>query len=102
MRITLANQERSNSMSHEFYQVMVGAPTMSLYSWKQLARWSIDYSCLSKEDQAKSHTYFDQSWTEFCKAIVDKYDKLLMVGDKVDKGKAEKAYPPRKKLPHVY
>jgi adenosine deaminase CECR1 len=89
-------------MGHEFYQIMVGAPTMSLYSWKQLARWSIDYSCLLKEDQAKGHNYFDQSWEEFCQAVVDKYDNLLMVGDKVDAGKAAMAYPPRKKTPQVY
>jgi adenosine deaminase CECR1 len=86
----------SNSMSHEFYQIMVGAPTMSLYSWKQLARWSIDYSCLSAEQKTQGHVYLDDAWAEFCKAVIDKYEGL-MDGDKIDPFKAEDAYPPRKR-----
>lgn len=83
-------------MSHEFYQIMVGAPTMTLYSWKQLARWSIDYSCMDAEEQAKAHEYLDEAWIEFCKTVVDKYE-YLMDGDKVDPFKAEEAYPPRQR-----
>lgn len=86
----------SNSMSHEFYQVMVGAPSMSLYSWKQLARWSIDYSCLSPNEQAKAHRYLDKAWAEFCGTVVDNYE-YLMDKDKIDPLEAEKAYPPRKR-----
>ncbi|EMD86791.1 hypothetical protein COCHEDRAFT_1048068, partial [Bipolaris maydis C5] len=84
----------SNSMSHEFYQVMVGAPSMSLYGWKQLARWSIDYSCLNPDEQAKAHKYLDKAWAEFCGTVVDKYE-YLMDKDKIDPVEAEKAYPPR-------
>lgn len=58
-------------MSHEFYQIMVGAPTMSLYSWKQLAQWSIDYSCLSEDEKTRAHEIFKQSWRQFCKFIVE-------------------------------
>ncbi|KAJ6194778.1 hypothetical protein J3E72DRAFT_247805 [Bipolaris maydis] len=86
----------SNSMSHEFYQVMVGAPSMSLYSWKQLARWSIDYSCLSVEEKVQGHGYLKDAWVEFCKAVVDRYD-FLLDGDRIDAFKAEKAYPARKR-----
>ncbi|KAF1832643.1 Metallo-dependent hydrolase [Decorospora gaudefroyi] len=66
----------SNSMSHEFYQIMVGAPTMSLYSWKQLARWSIDYSCLTKKEKAEGHAIFTRSWKHFCRDVVDRYSGL--------------------------
>lgn len=83
-------------MSHEFYQVMVGAPSMSLYSWKQLARWSIDYSCLSAEEKVQGHGYLNEAWVEFCKAVVDRYD-ILFDGDRIDAFKAEKAYPARKR-----
>lgn len=86
----------SNSMSHEFYQIMVGAPTMSLYSWKQLARWSIDYSCLSPQQQVQAHEYLDSARADFCKTVVDRYE-YLMDGDKIDPFKAEDAYPPRKR-----
>lgn len=74
-------------MNHEFYQIIVGAPTMSLYSWKQLARWSIEYSCLSKADKQKGLTILSEAWEEFCQIIVDVCDDEktgLMKGDDVD------------------
>jgi adenosine deaminase CECR1 len=81
-------------MSHEFYQIMVGAPTMSLYSWKQLARWSIEYSCLSKEEQVKGQRYLNKSWKEFCEEVVNQYGDL-MEGDQIDEAKAKMAYDKR-------
>ncbi|KAF2826028.1 Metallo-dependent hydrolase [Ophiobolus disseminans] len=79
----------SNSMAHEFYQIMVGAPSMSLYSWKQLARWSIDYSCLSKEQKAEGHEHLNQAWKKFCSEVISTYGSI-MDGDNVDvkRGKA--------------
>ncbi|KAH7377805.1 hypothetical protein BKA66DRAFT_571834 [Pyrenochaeta sp. MPI-SDFR-AT-0127] len=84
----------SNSMGHEFYQIMVGAPTMSLYSWKQLARWSLEYSCLSPAEQAKGREYLDDSWKVFCQKVVEQYEDL-MAGDDIDEAKAKESYPQR-------
>ncbi|OJD30609.1 adenosine amp deaminase [Diplodia corticola] len=42
-------------MNHEFYQVMVGTPVMSVHGWRQLIEWSIEYSCL--EDEKKLHGF---------------------------------------------
>ena len=81
-------------MSHEFYQIMVGAPTMSIYSWKQLARWSIDYSCLSMAEKSKGHEILTQDWKSFCQHVVDEYGGL-MAGDEIDEAKAKSAYPLR-------
>ncbi|KAF1943731.1 Metallo-dependent hydrolase [Clathrospora elynae] len=81
----------SNSMGHEFYQIMVGAPTMSLYSWKQLARWSIEYSCLSNEEKVEGQAILDRSWKVFCEGVVKDYGDL-MTGDTIDEAKAKKAY----------
>lgn len=87
----------SNSMSHEFYQIMVGAPTMSLYSWKQLAWWSLEYSCLSLKEQIRGRTILDASWKVFCKRIVDTYGPLMKAGgEEVDEDKAKEAYPERR------
>ena len=90
-------------MSHEFYQVMVGAPSMSLYSWKQLARWSIDYSCLTPKEQAEGHKHLNQSWKEFCKVVVDTYGHLIRVNehgqDEVDPDAARASWP--KMMPTV-
>lgn len=90
----------SNSMSHEFYQIMVGAPTMSLYSWKQLARWSIDYSCLSKKEQIEAHRIHNSSWKDFCKEVVERYGGL-MAGDEIDDEKAAQSYPISRPLPQT-
>ena len=86
-------------MNHEFYQIMVGAPTMSLYSWKQLARWSIEYSCLKPEDVTKGLEILDESWRTFCKDVVDKYDAALMDGDKIDVERAQLFYSKQLKSP---
>jgi adenosine deaminase CECR1 len=72
-------------MSHEFYQIMVGAPTMSLYSWKQLALWSIEYSCLTEEDKTKGYTIFKKSWKSFCENVVKRYGSLLEHNEKISK-----------------
>ena len=72
-------------MSHEFYQIMVGAPTMSLYSWKQLALWSIEYSCLTEEEKTKRYTIFKKSWKTFCENVVKRYGSLLELYEKTSK-----------------
>jgi adenosine deaminase CECR1 len=64
-------------MSHEFYQIMVGAPTMSLYSWKQLALWSIEYSCLTQKQKTEGYSIFEKSWKTFCENVVKRYKSLL-------------------------
>jgi adenosine deaminase CECR1 len=70
---------------------MVGAPTMTLYSWKQLARWSIDYSCLSKKHQVEGHKILNEAWKKFCSEIVKEYGPL-MEGDEFDEAKAKAKY----------
>lgn len=87
-------------MAHEFYQIMVGAPSISLYSWKQLARWSIDYSCLSVREKAEGHKILNSEWKKFCQEVVEKYRPIMAgakcEGDEVDDKKAEKLYAKRK------
>lgn len=70
-------------MSHEFYQIMVGAPSMSLYSWKQLARWSIEYSCLSSPEQQQGYAILEKAWKDFSALVVQKCEGI-MKGDEVD------------------
>ncbi|KAL6709209.1 hypothetical protein ACN47E_002025 [Coniothyrium glycines] len=94
----------SNSMSHEFYQILVGAPTMTLYSWKQLVRWSIEYSCLNEKQQIQGHQILESDWKQFCQDVVDKFGPL-MAGDEVNKnvatGETDLAYPKRHQVATV-
>jgi len=67
----------SNSMCHEFYQIMVGCPTMSIFSWKQLALWSLEYSCLKDEEKEHCKRIFLESWQSFCERVIDYCDVLV-------------------------
>ncbi|KAF1971041.1 Metallo-dependent hydrolase [Bimuria novae-zelandiae CBS 107.79] len=68
-----------NSMSHEFYQIMVGCPTITLHSWKKLAQWSLEYSCLNEKEVADAQKIFSKSFEHFCTWVATTY------GDLVDK-----------------
>jgi adenosine deaminase CECR1 len=63
----------SNSVSHEFYQIMVGSPAMSVHGWKQLCHWSIQYSCLSNEQKQEAFTIFARDWEAWCTWVVSTY-----------------------------
>jgi len=71
---------------------------MSLYSWKQLARWSIDYSCLSPNEQTQAHEILARDWTQFCEFVVERYSPI-MNGDEVDEVKAKTTDIYRKRVP---
>lgn len=62
-----------SSLSHDFYQVMVGSPAMTLHGWRQLAEWSIEHACLSDTEKAEGHDIFAKDWSEFCTWIVEEY-----------------------------
>ena len=63
----------SSSLSHEFYQVMVGDPRMTIHGWKQLAEWSIEHSCLDERQIRQAKEIHARDWEQFCKSIVEKY-----------------------------
>lgn len=65
----------SNSLSHEFYQIMVGTPTMNLHGWRQLAEWSIKYSCLTEAEKEKAMRIFTNEWDNFCGWIITEYSE---------------------------
>ncbi|KAF2198465.1 cat eye syndrome critical region protein 1 [Delitschia confertaspora ATCC 74209] len=89
----------SNSMSHEFYQVMVGSPAMTIHGWKQLALWSLKYSCLSKQEKTRAESIFMKEWEGFCAEVVTIYqdfaDKLDDSGQPLEEYKAQLARKPQ-------
>jgi adenosine deaminase CECR1 len=52
---------------------MVGAPSMNIHGWKQLAEWSIEYSCLSPEQQIAAFAIFHREWQSFCQWVDTEY-----------------------------
>ncbi|KAL6808255.1 hypothetical protein V8C40DRAFT_278927 [Trichoderma camerunense] len=63
-----------SSLSHDFYQVMVGKADMGLFGWKQLAMWSIDHACLNEEERENMKYEWNQQWNVFLE-WVENYDK---------------------------
>ncbi|KAI1777503.1 Metallo-dependent hydrolase [Hypoxylon cercidicola] len=53
-----------STLSHDFYEVMVGNQNMNLYGWHQLARWSIDHACLSPVERERMLVEWQRRWTE--------------------------------------
>ena len=56
----------SNTVSYEFYQIMVGSPTMNIHGWRQLAEWSIEFSCLTDTEKTQAMSIFRREWEDFC------------------------------------
>ncbi|KAF2838162.1 adenosine deaminase [Patellaria atrata CBS 101060] len=63
----------SSSLSHEFYQVMVGTPKFSLHGWRQLALWSLEHSCLTDAEKERAINIFTARWEAFCQWIIDEH-----------------------------
>ncbi|KAI0517969.1 hypothetical protein F5B22DRAFT_635477 [Xylaria bambusicola] len=59
-----------STLSHDFYEVMAGNKNINLYGWKQLARWSIEHSCLSPEELRRTLTEWEKRWQEFINTII--------------------------------
>ena len=64
----------SSSLSHEFYQVLVGDPRMTIHGWKQLAEWSIEHSCLTDSEITYGKKIHAKEWEDFCSWIVENYE----------------------------
>ena len=53
---------------------------MNIHGWRQLAEWSIEFSCLNEQDKERAMQIFRDDWQEFCEWIDKEYgphsDKL--------------------------
>ncbi|KAF4959976.1 hypothetical protein FGADI_1250 [Fusarium gaditjirri] len=64
-----------SSLSHDFYQVLVGKADMGLFGWKQLALWSLEHACLSESEYNRVFSDWEQKWKEFVKWMIEEYDE---------------------------
>ncbi|KAK1246362.1 hypothetical protein MKX08_000164 [Trichoderma sp. CBMAI-0020] len=60
-----------STLSHDFYQVMVGKKSMGLYGWKQLIMWSIEHACLDDDERKEIMDHWEVLWREFLMKVID-------------------------------
>ncbi|KAI1757947.1 hypothetical protein F4782DRAFT_536649 [Xylaria castorea] len=80
----------NSTLSHDFYEVMAGHRNINLYGWKQLARWSIEHSCLSAEERRRALTEWEKRWQDFIDALTTVSNTGLHSADILELEKARK------------
>ncbi|RYC55388.1 hypothetical protein CHU98_g10822 [Xylaria longipes] len=71
----------NSTLSHDFYEVMAGHRNINLYGWKQLARWSIEHSCLNAEERRRTLTEWEKRWQDFIDALTEVSNFGLRLAD---------------------
>ena len=70
-----------STLSHDFYQVMVGKADMDLYGWKQLVLWSIEHACLDDSEKDRMLRQWEAGWDVFLAWIVEHYGDVSSDGE---------------------
>src|SRR5688572_23513885 len=79
-----SNMDRS-TLSHDFYEVMVGRSDMTLYGWKQLIEWSLLHSCMSQDELGPVRAKWEQLWDKFLDWVIDAYGDVEAEEEKIGK-----------------
>jgi len=64
-------------LSHDFYQVMIGKPDMTLYGWRQLIEWSLEHACMSTPEREAVRGKWKIAWAEFLDWVVAEYGGVV-------------------------
>ena len=72
---------------------MIGSEDMSLLGWKQLAKWSLQHSCMDDAQKKEVTEIWQQKWDEYCRWIVDTYSDKLGYEHQLDLGRADYVPP---------
>lgn len=46
---------------------------MNLHGWRQLAEWSLEYSCLNHDEKERGMNIFRREWEKACERIITEY-----------------------------
>ncbi|KAI9729647.1 MAG: hypothetical protein M1818_008450 [Claussenomyces sp. TS43310] len=63
----------SSTLSHDFYQTMIGSEYMDIIGWKVLCQWSLEHSCMEPAERVKAERVWKKDWDAFCNWVVDTY-----------------------------
>ncbi|KAJ2898007.1 hypothetical protein MKZ38_004225 [Zalerion maritima] len=59
-----------STLSHDMYQVQVGAPKMRLQAWRQLVEWSLEHAILSDEERKTMIPQWMGRWRRFLDEVL--------------------------------
>ncbi|KAI9734177.1 MAG: hypothetical protein M1818_006949 [Claussenomyces sp. TS43310] len=76
----------SSTLSHDFYQVMIGSTYQNLLGWKVLAKWSLEHSCLNENERAIVDGEWDAQWSAFLRWIIRNHPNEAAVWDRAHPG----------------
>ncbi|RDW94438.1 metallo-dependent hydrolase-2 [Coleophoma crateriformis] len=91
-----------SSLSHDFYQAMIGSENMTLLGWKQLAQWSLEHSCMDVHDKEQVTAVWQHKWDEFCQWIVDTYGNDEVFANYVPPASKDSKKPPPRRPGHEW
>ncbi|CAK7198079.1 hypothetical protein SEUCBS139899_000737 [Sporothrix eucalyptigena] len=63
-----------SSLSHDFYQVLVGKADMGLFGWRQLAEWSLIHSCFNEADSKRARENWLKKWNDYVIWLLKEFD----------------------------
>ncbi|KAK1754197.1 hypothetical protein QBC47DRAFT_302869 [Echria macrotheca] len=70
-----------STLSHDFYQIMVGSSSMTLHGWRQLVEWSLEHSCMNKDELTASYGRWEDEWNRFLQWIIETYGEVEKLSD---------------------
>lgn len=83
-----ANECRT-TLSHDFYQVMIGKDDMTLHGWRQLVEWSLEHSRMDDAERADALREWEKLWDGFVRWVLEEYREVeLVIGE--EKREAER------------
>lgn len=65
-----------STLSHDFYEVMVGSKAMNLHGWRQLIEWSIKHASLDSAERSKLEEVWGKLWDQFIKWILQTFGDI--------------------------
>ena len=63
-----------STLSHDFYQVLVGKDDMGLYGWRRLAEWSLEHACLEPARRQAARARWLDNWRDYVVWLLKTYD----------------------------
>lgn len=78
----------NSTLSHDFYQAMIGKPDMTLFGWKQLIEWSLDHACMSPDEHRDVRRAWEARWDKFLDEAIEEFGAFDQ-GPEADGEKAE-------------